>query len=396
MAKNISLGTISIDEQVKNNVLSVLKTGRLSYGPFTQKFEQKFAKLHQCQEAVFCNSGTSALLVAIQALKIKYHWSEQSEIIAPALTFVASINTILQNQLQVKLVDVDPITFNLDPNKLEAAITKHTKAILVAHLFGQPANVSKIKKIAQKHHLKIIEDSCETMFATHKNKPVGSFGDVACFSTYAAHLITTGVGGLVTSNNLALMKIIRSLINHGRDEKYLSIDDDNQLNDQQLKAIIKKRFLFKYLGHSFRLGELEAAIGLAQLAHYQKIIQPRQKNAAYLTQHLAKLQAYLQLPTIESNNTHDFMVYPLVLKTKKIKLIDLLVHLEKQHIETRYLLPLINQPIYHHYQFSAQQFPVAKFLEKNGFYLGCHQDLSKKDLDKIVSTLTDFFHHHDN
>lgn len=387
----IGLGTVNISPKAKRYIKNVLDSKRLSYGKYSQKFEQLFAKLHQCKYASLCNSGTSALQAAIKALKIYYHWDKNSEIIAPALTFVASINTILYNQLRVKLVDVEADTFNLDSNKIEQAITPNTKAILAAHLFGQPANMAAIKKIAKRHKLKIIEDSCETMFAVHHQKPVGSFGNVACFSTYAAHLIATGVGGIITCQNENLNKIIKSLINHGRDSDYLNIDNDDQLSKKSLKRMIETRFSFKYFGYSYRLSELEAALGLDQLENYQKIINPRQKNAAYLSKKLKSLEKFLQLPVIAPYNSHVFMVYPLVLKKKSVKLADLLFFLEKNNIETRYLLPLIKQPIYKSLNFKSENFPVASYLQENGFYIGCHQNLKKSDLDYIVKKFNQFF-----
>lgn len=392
MKRNISLGTINISSQAKRYLNDIYQTKRLSYGKYSQQFEKLIAKLHHCKYASFCNSGTSALQVAIQALKIRYQWTDDAEIIAPALTFVASINTILYNQLKVRLVDVDPQTFNIDPQKIVSAINHNTKAILVVHLFGQPANMTSIVKIARQYHLKIIEDSCETMFATHCQQPVGSFGEVACFSTHAAHLITTGVGGIITCRNSQLNLLTKSLINHGRDPKYLSIDDDNQkLAKHKQQDIIESRFLFKHFGYSYRLTEIEASIGLAQLTNHQQMIKKRQANATYLSKKLAVLADFLQLPIIDENNTHVFMVYPLVIKNRSIKLKQLIYYLEDNGIETRFLLPLIDQPIYKFLKLQASDYPVANKLQKAGFYIGCHQDLKKADLDYIVAVFINFF-----
>ena len=139
--------------------------------------------------------------MAVACLKELHGWHDGDEIIVPAVTFVATANVVVDHNLKPVFVDVDPVTYNIDPAKIEKRITKKTKAIMVVHLFGQPAEMDPILKIARKYKLKIIEDSAETMFVKYKGTPVGSFGDIACFSTYVAHLIVTGVGGVVATND---------------------------------------------------------------------------------------------------------------------------------------------------------------------------------------------------
>ena len=158
-------------------------------------------------------------------LKESENWKDGDEIICPALTFISTSNMILQNSLKPVFIDVDPFIYNIDYKRIEEKITKKTKAIMVVHLFGQPADMSEILMIAKKHKLKIIEDSCETMLVKYKGKSVGSFGDISCFSTYVAHLLVTGVGGLAVTNNPKYAEIMRSFANHGRDGIYISIDE---------------------------------------------------------------------------------------------------------------------------------------------------------------------------
>ena len=165
--------------------------------------------------------------IAIAALKEANHWEDGDEIIVPALTFIATSNTIIQNNLKPVFVDVENGSFNIDPKKIEDKVTNKTRAILPVHLLGLPADMTPIMQIAKRHGFKVIEDSCETMFARYKGKSVGSFGDIGCFSTYVAHYIVTGVGGLNVTNNPKLATIMRSLANHGRDSIYITIDDDN-------------------------------------------------------------------------------------------------------------------------------------------------------------------------
>lgn len=382
--RDVSIGTVYINTRSKKYINDILSRKRLSYGRYSSRFEKLFASYHDSQFAILCNSGTSALQVGIHALKELGNWQDGDEIIAPSVTFVATINTILQNNLTPRLVDVDPAYYDIDANKIEVAITKKTRAIMVVHLFGQPANMSAISAIAKKHKLKIIEDSCETMLARYEGRSVGAWGDVGCFSTYAAHLITTGVGGFCTTSNPKVATLIKSLVNHGRDNVYLSMEDDDNTEADNFSFVMKNRFNFIHLGYSYRVTEMEAALGLAQLEEWEKIIRPRQKNAAYLTEKLTPLNNYFQLPMIRPNSQHVFMNYPIVIMDKRIDRDNFNLFLEQRGIETRHMMPLTNQPVYKKFNFINGEFPVANSINRNGFYIGCHQDLKKRDLNYVV------------
>lgn len=388
----IGVGAVRIGGLEKGYVLRALSQNRLSYGPYIAKFEREFAKIHNRRFAIFGNSGTSALQVGFHALKRKYHWKDGSEVLVPALTFVASINTILQNNLTPVFVDIEPNYYEIDPEKIEEKITPKTVAIEPVHLFGQPCEMEKIVAIAKKYSLKILEDSCETMFAKYKGRVVGSWGDVSCFSTYSAHLIVTGVGGFATTNDAKLAVSMKSLFNHGRDGIYVSIDDDDIKDDRKLAMIIKKRFHFVDTGYSYRATELEAALGLGQLSRFKKMIEKRKRNAAYLTSALSPLSSFLQLPKIRKEAEHVFMVYPILIKEKKVKTEELTFYLEKQGIETRFLLPTLSQPIYRKLFGNIEDnYPVAQIVSQRGFYIGCHQELTKRQLDYIVEHFFNYF-----
>lgn len=387
----IGVGGFTVSTQAKKAVLDALNHNRLSYGSYVKKFETGFAKLHQVNFAIFCNSGTSALQVALHALKIYYHWQDDDEVIMPAINFVSDPNIVYFNRLKAIFAEVDPITYNLDPNKLEEKITKKTKAIIVVHLCGLPANMEEVIKIAKKHKLKIIEDACETMAVKYKGKPVGSMSDISCFSTYAAHILITGVGGFACTNKKQLAILIKSLYNHGRDGIYMSIDDDDQAKGKKLFDIVDRRFKFIYPGYSYRATELEAAIGFTQLNSIKKDIQIRQKNAKYLTNNLNHLKDFIQLPFVPNDRQHAFMMYPILVKSKKISRDKLIHYLESQGIETRLLLPLLNQPVIKSMWGDQQKnYPVADNLNKKAFYIGCHPELTKNNLDYIVNQIEHF------
>src|SRR3989344_2753723 len=199
--RQIGFGGAIITPFAKRLVNQVLDSGRLSYGSFWRKFEEDFAELSQRKFAISANSGTSALQVTIHALKEIDGWKDGDEILVPAITFIASSNVVLQNNLVPVFVDVDPRMYHIDHKKIEEKITKKTRAIMPVHLFGISCDMEPILMLAKKYKLRIIEDSCEAMGVKHRGHPVGSLGDVACFSTYMAHLVTTGVGGFATTND---------------------------------------------------------------------------------------------------------------------------------------------------------------------------------------------------
>ena len=388
---NIGVGTLRISDHARDLVMQVLDSGRLSYGRFARELEDRVAQMHGCRFGVLSNSGTSALHVAVAALKEIHGWADGDEVIVPAVTFVATINVVIHNNLTPVLVDVDPIYYGLDPAGVEAAITSRTRAMIPVHLFGQPCDMDPLMDIARRHDLRVIEDSCETMAAKYEGRAVGSFGDIACFSTYVAHLLTTGVGGLNTTNSPEYAVKLRSLINHGRDSIYTNIDDDDNLGSERLRTVVERRFKFISPGHSFRSTELEAALGVAQLDEdFDGSILARRANGAFLTQALSHFESEIQLPAIRPGSEHSFMMYPIVLRNQDKS--DFVMHLERRGIETRDMMPVTNQPVYREsLQIDEREFPVACRINARGFYLGCHQHLTSSDLDYIVSVVDEYW-----
>ncbi len=391
--ENLGVGCFVPSKTAERNILKVLRSGRLTYGPFIQQFERRFARAHGSKYAVMVNSGTSALHIAFACLKETEKWKDGDEVIVPTITFVATVNTIISNGLKPVFVDVDARTYNIDPKLIAEKITKRTRAIVPVHLMGQPCDMSPIMKLARKHKLKIVEDSCETMFTSDRGKVVGSFGDIACFSTYVAHLIITGVGGLALTSNSKYAEVLRSLANHGRDNIYISIDDDDDKKGALFKQIIARRFRFVRLGYSFRVTEFEGAVGCAELDTAPQMLRIRKRNGAYLTERLQSLASYLQLPWYPEHSGHAFMMYPIVInKGIGVRKADLVNYLEERGIETRNLMPLINQPyLKTMYKIKESEYPVTKWINSNGFYIGCHQKMGLSELDYIAKTFAGFF-----
>lgn len=374
----VTLGTFDATDKIRQAVNDVLDSGRLSYGPVSRKFEQCFAEMHGCKYGVLTNSGTSSLVVALQALKELHGWQDGDEVIVPALTFVATVNAVLHNRLRPVLVDVDPLTYNIDTLKIIKAITPRTRCLLPVHLFGQPANMTDIVSIADNNSLSIVEDSCETMLASFDNYSCGNAGDIGCFSTYAAHLLVTGVGGICTTNNEDYAKKMRSLVNHGIDLTELPTGEDYD------PTFLARKFRFTSIGHSFRITELESAIGLAQLDDLLLMTVRRQLNAAKLNDLLMPLTDYIQLPYIHPHATHSFMMYPIVLRQGSKW--PVMHHLQQAGIECREMVPLTNQPCYREL-FNEDDYPVAKWVNESGFYVGCHQGLDGNHMRYIAELL---------
>lgn len=390
----IGVGYASVTDLEKKYVMDALESGRLSQGKYVADFEKKFASMHGKKYGVMCNSGTSALDMALAMLKEIDGWDENTEVLVPAITFIATSNAVMHVGLKVVFVDVEPDTYNMDPSDIERHITQNTKCILPVHTFGMPCNMTKIMEIAEKYNLRVVEDCAEAHFAKIDNNVVGSFGDVSCFSTYVAHTITTGVGGIVCTNNREYMEILRSLVAHGRActcEKCLA-SDGTQTCPKRMQTDMDRRFMFVRMGYSYRVGELEGALGLAQLERKEEIMGARHANARYLIDRLSKYEELIQLPRHPQNIEHTYMMFPIVLKEKSgINYREIIEYLEKSNIETRPMLPLLNQPIYREIFGNIEDdYPNAKYINSNGFYVGCHHGLAKEELDYIVTTISNY------
>ena len=390
----IGVGYALITDLEKKYVNMALDSGRLSPGPFVQKFEKKFAEMHKQKYGIACNSGTSSLHVALEALKEKYSWDQNSEVLVPAITFIATSNAVMHAGMKPVFVDVDSRTYNIDTKLIEEKITENTVAIMPVHTFGQPCEMDSIVKIATKYGLKIVEDCAEAHFAVYKGRPVASFSNIAGSSTYVAHTITTGIGGVITTDDTNLAEIARSLIAHGRActcENCIAYNS-KQVCKLRMQTEMDRRFMMIRLGYSYRIGELEGALGVAQLENKDFIINTRKANAKILTDGLKVVVQYLQLPYYPEYVEHSFMMYPLVIKDDKaFTRNEIVKYLEQNNIETRPMLPLLNQPIYKEiFGDIEKDYPVAQWINNNGFYVGCHHGLSKEELNMIIKTIHAF------
>lgn len=365
----VGTGTADIRRDDIDRVLTVLRTGRLSAGPFMEQFEREFAAKHGAKYASMCNSGTGALQLALQAMKEEFGWPDGAEVIVPAMTFVATVNVVLYNNLTPVLVDIEPVTFNMDPDRWLDAVTLDTVAVMPVNLYGQPADGS-IADEAGLMGLRVLEDSCETVGSPMR-------GDMAAYSTYMAHHITTGVGGLALTNSEPLATRFRSLMNHGRDPIYTRIDDD----DADPLAVVEARYRFVSLGQSYRATEMEAALGLGQLWRLDEMLRQRRRIAGWLIERLSDLP--LQLPKMTPE--HSFMMFPIVCLEPGLR-DKIVAALETSGVETRPLMPILDQPCYEG-RFSKVYAPVTRNAVANGFYVGCHQGMTLADVEHIAAVI---------
>lgn len=255
----ISISKPYIGETEKSAVMEVLESGFLVQGPRTAAFEERFAQVCQVKNAIAVSSGTSALFIALIANGV----GPGTEVITTAFTFAATVNAILFSGAIPVFVDIDEDTFNMDPNQIEQAITKKTKAILPIHLYGHMCDMERLEAIAKKHNLAIVEDACQSVMASFNGRFAGSYG-TGTFSLYATKNIMTGEGGMITTNDDEIAQKCRLLRNHG----------------------MTRRYYHDFLGFNFRMMDLQAAIGLAQMDRLHEFTAKRRKNAEYYNQRI--------------------------------------------------------------------------------------------------------------
>jgi len=391
----IGIGGCRVSERAKQLVMEVLDSNRLSAGPMIDRFERQIAALHDRRFGLFTNSGTSALQIALAALKERHGWQDGDEVLVPALTFVATSNVVLYNGLRPVFVDVEPDRYCIDPAQIERHITPRTKAMMPVHIAGLPCDMDPVLDVAKRHNLRVVEDSAESMFVRYRGRPVGSMSDIGCYSTYVAHIITTGVGGFCVTDDAELIVTLKSLMNHGRDSIYTRIDDDAGREGKALFEIADRRFSFVRLGYSYRCTEMEAALGLAQLESREADWQRRRVITQRLCAGLSPLSDMLQLPVERDGAEHAWMFFPLVLRGPSIERSAIIQYLEDHHIETRYLLPLLNQPVYKELFGDLEpNYPVAANLNRQAFYIGCHAGMTDEEVDYILDCFHSFFRNH--
>lgn len=390
----VYVGEFKLGKKEKKALIEVIESGRLSEGKKTFEFEKAWADYIGTKYSVAVNSGTSALIAGLCALKHKFGIKDGSKVITTPLTFIATINAIIHSGLKPVFVDVDKKTLVITPENIKEALEKEegVSIILPVHLMGYPADMNQINRLAKEHNIVVMEDAAQAHGSIYKGKKVGSLSELGVFSFYIAHNIQAGEMGAITTDDYGILRLLKKIKAHGRMcecsvctrskgicpplDKYKGEDD------------FDPRFYHDMIGYNFKIMEFQAALGLTQLKKADQIFQKRNFNLKYLNRGLADLSDVLQLPIYSGDVS--YLAYPIIIKNPKIvSRLNLRRSLEKNGIETRPLFGCIptQQPAY---SFLKKEYtgklPNAEFIGKNGFYIGCHQYLNKGDLDYIIDT----------
>ncbi|MHC1745267.1 MAG: DegT/DnrJ/EryC1/StrS family aminotransferase [Syntrophobacteraceae bacterium] len=396
----VPFGTITITETAKHLILESLDNKRISSGRLVRQFEETFAALLGVKEAVALSSGTDADILALAVLH-DFGAGRGDEVIVPALSFVATGNAVLHAGFTPAFVDVDRETLNMDPRLIRAAITEKTRAIMPVHLMGKPAPMSEINEIALEYGLAVVEDAAEAHGALYHGKPAGSLGDMAAFSTYVAHIITTGEGGIVTTDNEEYAEILRSLRSHGRACacKQCSLSTASafcakRFRDEDGEDV---RFRFDRIGYSSKMNELEAAIGIGALAIYEDILKKRHDNLMHV---LERFDAFAPYLSSIKENAHERIgphAVPIVIgEEASFTRAQFTAYLEEHGIETRTLFASMPTqcPGFKYLGYSPGQFPNAEYIGRQGLHIGSHQDLGIDEMEYVLATITRFLETH--
>lgn len=348
-------------------VFNTVKTGWVSSsGSKINKFENELAKLTKRKFSCCVSNGTAALEIAVKALGI----GKGDEVITPAFTIISNANAIVKNLAKPVLIDSDPITWNIDINKIEKKITKKTKAIMLPHIYGFPNQMDLILKICKKYKLYLIEDAAEMMGQKFYGRPCGSFGDISTFSFYANKHITTGEGGALLTNNKKIYQKIKELRN--------------------LSFGKKDRFNHSDLGWNYRFTNIQAALGLSQIGRIKKIVKRKLEIGNIYYEALKDCENIFIQPKKKKYAHNIYWVFGVLLKEKlsgKKNLIQ--KKLLKNKIETRpFFWPMHKQEIFKKMGlFKGEKYPVAENLSKNGFYLPSGLGLKNSQIDYVIKEL---------
>jgi dTDP-4-amino-4,6-dideoxygalactose transaminase len=361
----ISINAPQIGKEEIEAVVKVMKSGVLTSGlgagPKVTEFENAFARFVNTKHAVAVNSGTAALHSALAAGGVK----AGDEVILPSFTFVATAEVVVFNRAKPVFVDINPDTYTVSPKAIEKAVTKKTKAIIPVDLYGMPADMQPIREIADKHGLKIIEDAAQAHGATYRGKPAGAFADATCWSFYGSKNMTTGEGGMITTNNDKIAEMPRYIRSHGEKKKYRSL----------------------MLGHNYHMPEIAAAIGVEQLKKLPRFVAKRRSNAKRLTENLEKAKG-LQLPNeLEGFKCCWYLYTARLRNAKREKRDDVVEKLKQGGIDAFicYMNPIHLMPYYR--RFFRCRLPETEKASAQVFSLPVHPGVTAKQIDFISDSV---------
>lgn len=363
--KRINIACPVFNGNEKKYLMECIDTGWVSAnGRFVTAFEETFAKACGTKYALSCSNGTVTLHLTLLALDI----GPGDEVIVPTLTYIASANVVRYCGATPVFIDSEPDTFNLDPALLEAKITKRTKAIMPVHLYGLPANMPEIMRIADKHGIPVIEDAAEAFGATVQGRPAGSIGLMSSFSFFGNKIITCGEGGMITTNDEALYQKMKLLKGQGMSPE--------------------RRYWHLVVGYNYRMTNMQAAIGLGQLENVDWHIAQRKRVAARYAERFAGQEDLIRLQAVPEGFTSVYWMVNVILQDAVQKARDdVMAEMEARGIEMRPVFyPMHIMPPYFQ---SDAHFPVADRLGARGISLPTHAELTDEDIDYVAQSLLD-------
>lgn len=375
MYKQIPITTPYFNERELQKVKECLDSGWVTQGPMVQEFEQLFCKYQECEFSVAVSSCTAALHIAVMALGLQ----EEDEVIVPAYTWITSASCVEYVGARVRFVDIEKETMNIDPFKIEEAITERTKAIVVVHLFGNPARMDEIMPIAEKYSLKIIEDCACAIGTTYKGKKVGTIGDIGCFSFHPRKAITTGEGGMCSTNDEKLYEKLLQYRNHGASAV------------KKGKEYGKPYYMGVYddIGYNLRLSDIQAAIGIAQFEKVNMLLKDRNDSANYYIEKLCNFDK-IMLPIANSDCRHTYQSFVILIKSGNRELRNIIMDkMQAEGIQTRPGTIAITRTEYNcnNYGLKAGDYPVAEFCEDASITLPIYPFMERGEQDRIIELL---------
>ncbi len=362
----IPLSRPSIGEREEDLVLTVLRSGTLALGDMGREFEQLFARYIGVDYAVSVSSGTAALHLGVRALGVE----PGDEVITTPFSFIASANCIIFEKAKPVFVDIDPVTLNIDADAVEAAVTDRTKAVLPVHIFGYPANLKRIAEIADAHGLGVLEDACEALGGIDEDgSRIGARGNIACFGFYPNKQMTTAEGGMITCANVELRDRFVSERNQGRVGGMERVEHGR-------------------LGYNYRMSELSAALGVAQLERLDEMLDGRARVASLYNERLAEVDG-LQLPCADRRSARRSWFIYVVQLPKDVDREGVIKELAEQGIASKAYMPAIHlQPYYRErYGFVGGEFPVCENAAETTLALPFFPDIEESQVDRVCEKL---------
>ncbi|MDP3963910.1 MAG: aminotransferase class I/II-fold pyridoxal phosphate-dependent enzyme [bacterium] len=372
---------------------------RLVSGHRVKEFERRIARLFGKSHGVMVNSGSSANLIAFEALNLP----AGSEVITPILTFSTTLAPIIQKGLVPVFADVKPGSYLIDIDQIESLISKKTRALMIPSLLGNIPDMARLERIAKKHNLRFIEDSCDTIGGTFAEKPTGAYSDVSTTSFYASHVITAAAGGgMACFRDGKIAERALVLSNWGRQSTLFGVYEKSEDIKKRFAGVLDgeaydAKFIFSEVGYNFQSDEIHAAFGLEQLKRLPGFSRKRRNHFGNLMNFFRKHDRWFTLPVQHAKVKTNWLAFPLTLKAKTpFTRHQLTRFLEERDIQTRPIFTgnVLRQPAFSKLSragLRSQGYPVADYIMRNGFVIGCHQGLTATHMAYIKKTFTEFF-----